>query len=75
MVESFKFSLPAFGVEAPVLHAQLTYEEIDGIQVITKRIMTAPSPDGTEMLPLVDQQLSNIKFNNGFTTEQLRKDI
>ncbi len=75
MVESFRFSLPAFGFEEPVLHAQLTYEEIDGIQVITRRIMTSPSPDGTTMVPMVDQQLKNIKFNNGFTAEQLSKDI
>ena len=75
MVESFNFSLPAFGFEEPVLHAQLTYKEIDGIQVITRRIMTAPSPDGATMVPLVDQQLKNIKFNNGFTSEQLSVDI
>jgi hypothetical protein len=75
MVESFKFSLPAFGIEEPVLHAQLTYEEIEGIQVITRRIMTSPSPDGSTMVPLVDQQIKNIKFNNGFNAEQLSKDI
>lgn len=75
MVESFKFSLPAFGVQEPVLHAQLTYEEIDGIMVITKRMMTGPAPDGSGMVPMVDQQLKNIRFNNGFTAEQLSKDI
>ena len=71
MVESFYFSLPAFGIEQPILHAQLTYEEIDGIQVITRRIMTAPSPDGNGMVPMVDQQLKNVQFNNGFTVAQL----
>ncbi len=75
MVESFNFSLPIFGFEQPVLHAQLTYEEIDGIMVITRRIMTAPSPDGNGMVPLVDQQLKNIHFNNGFTAGQLDQDI
>lgn len=75
MVESFYFSLPAFGFEQPVLHAKLTYEEIDGIQVITRRIMTAPSPDGDGMVPMVDQHLTNIKFNNGFTSAQLSEDI
>ncbi len=75
MVERFKFSLPTFGVMDPVLHAQLTYTEIDGIQIITRRIMTSPSPDGTKMVPMVDQQVSNVKFNNGFTAEQLSKEI
>jgi len=71
MVEKFKFSLPILGVAEPVLHAQLTYTEIDGIMVITRRIMTAPSPDGNGMVPLVDQQLKNVRFNNGFKAEQL----
>lgn len=75
MVESFYFSLPAFGFDQPVLHAKLTYEQIDGIEVITKRIMTGPSPDGDGMVPLVDQQLKNIQFNNGFTAAQLSQDI
>ena len=72
-VDSFYFSLPAFGVAQPVLHAQLTYKEINGIQVITKRIMKGPTPDGKGMALMVDQQLKNVKFNNGFTKEQLSK--
>ena len=75
MIDSFYFSLPALGVMDPVLHAQLTYSNIDGIQVITKRVMTGPAPDGSGMVPLVDQQLKNVSFNNGFTAEQLSKDI
>lgn len=75
MVDSFYFSLPALGVEQPALHAKLSYTEIDGIQVITKRMMSAPSPDGKGMLPLVEQLTNNVKFNNGFTTEMLRKEI
>lgn len=75
MVESFYFSLPAFGFDKPVLHAKLTYEEIDGIMVITRRIMSSPLPDGSGMTLMVDQRLENIKFNNGFTAAQLSKDI
>ena len=75
MVESFNFSLPAFGVEQPVLLAKLTYTEIDGIHVISNREMFAPAPDGSGMTPMVSQTLENIKFNNGFTEEQLSKDI
>jgi hypothetical protein len=75
MVESFDFSLPVWGIMEPVLHAQLTYEEIDGIMVITRRIMTGPDPDGKGMVPMLDQQLKNIRFNNGFTATQLHQDI
>jgi len=75
LIESFDFSLPAFGVEQPVLHAELTYEEIEGIMVITKRVMTAPAPDGKGMVPMVEQALTNVKFNNGFTRDQLSKEI
>jgi len=75
MVESFDFSLPVWGIMEPVLHAQLTYEEIDGIMVITRRIMTSPDPNGNGMVPMIDQQLKNVRFNNGFTAAQLRQDI
>ncbi len=75
MVESFKFSLPAFGIEAPILLAKLTYEEIEGLQIVTRREMMAPSPDGNGMVPMVEQLLKNIKFNNGFTAEVLSKEI
>ena len=75
MVESFDFSLPAFGIEQAVLNAQLTYEEIDGIQVITRREMTAPGPDGIGMVPMVDQRISNVKFDNGFSADQLSQEI
>jgi hypothetical protein len=57
MVESFDFSLPAMGVEAPILHADLTYTEIDGIQVITKRMMTSPKPLITLTIPIIKTHL------------------
>ena len=75
MVDQFKFSLPAFGVEQPVLLAKLTYTEIDGIHVITNREMFAPNPEGGDMVPMVSQTLTNVKFNNGFTLESLSKNI
>jgi hypothetical protein len=43
--------------------------------VITRRIMTGPDPDGKGMVPMLDQQLKNIRFNNGFTATQLHQDI
>lgn len=75
IVELFNFSLPLFLVNEPVLLAKLTYTEIDGIQVITKREMFGPAPDGSGMVPMLEQNTLNVKFNNGFTVEQLREDI
>ena len=72
MVEQFKFSLPAFGVNAPVLLSKCYYEEINGVKVITKREMFAPNAEGVYG-PMLTQTLENIKFNNGYTKESLSK--
>lgn len=74
MVEQFKFSLPAFKVFEPVLLAKLQYQEIDGVKVITTRNMFSPNPKGG-YLPMISQTLENVKFNNGFTSESLSKEI
>lgn len=71
LVDYFYFSLPAMGVNVPALFAELTYEEIEGIQVVTKRDMYAPNPETGEMGLMVGQVLENVKFNNGFTMESL----
>lgn len=73
LVDQFKFSLPAFKVNEPVLLAKLTYTDIDGIKVITRRQMFSPASDGKSYNPMVDQKTTNVKFNNGYTTEQLGK--
>lgn len=72
MIEQFKFSLPAFKVLEPVLLAKCYYTEIDGVKVINKREMFAPTTEGTYN-PMVSQTLENIKFNNGYTKESLQK--
>lgn len=71
LVDYFNFSLPAMGVNVPALHAELHYEEIDGIQVVVERNMFAPNPETGEMAPMVGQKLMNVKFNNGYTKEIL----
>ena len=71
LVDQFKFSLPAFKVLKPVLLAKLTYTNINNIQVITRREMFSPNPKGDGYLPMVDQKTINVKFNNGFTKQQL----
>jgi hypothetical protein len=75
IVDQFTFSLPLLKVYEPVLLAKLTYTEIDGIKVISRREMFMPSEDGSEMLLMLDQHTKNVKFNNGFTAEQLSKEI
>lgn len=71
MADYFYFSLPAMGINDPVLYAKVTYEEIDGIQVSVRREMFAPNPESGEMEPLVDEVSKNVKFNNDFTAESL----
>jgi len=74
MIEQFKFSLPAFKVNDPVLLSKCHYTEIDGVKVINKREMFAPNAEGVYG-PMVTQTLENIKFNNGFTKETLSTSI
>lgn len=74
IVEQFHFSLPAFKVFEPVLLAKLKYKSIDGVKIITERNMFAPNPKGG-YVPMVSQTLENIKFNNGFSTKGLAKEI
>ncbi len=71
LVEQFKFSIPAFKIMEPILLAKLTYKEIDGVHVITRRQMFSPAKDGNGYTPMVDQNTTNVTFNNGYTTAQL----
>jgi len=71
LADYFYFSLPAIGINEPVLYAKVTYEEIDGIQVSVRRQMFSPNPETGEMTPMVDEVSKNVKFNNDFTTETL----
>ncbi|WP_431122825.1 DUF6503 family protein [Flagellimonas flava] len=74
LVDRFYFSLPFFGVEEPVIVANYEYEDIDGQLVSTKRTYFMPGPDGNYAEePGVVQTLTNVKFNNGFTKENLRQ--
>lgn len=68
LVDQFMFSLPAFGVNKPVLKMTLVYENIDGILVSTIRKGSMPNEKG-EYVPLGDFTFSNVKFNNGFKKE------
>ncbi|ADV51159.1 hypothetical protein I2486_19355 [Cellulophaga sp. E16_2] len=64
LVDQFFFSLPAWGINTPVLKMTLAYEEIDGILVSTVR--KGFGPDGS---PMGVFTFSDVKFNNGFKKE------
>ena len=44
---------------------------IEGQKVATKRSIFMPSPDGYSETPNLVQTLTNVKFGNGFTKENL----
>ncbi len=72
LVDRFLFSLPFMGVEAPVIIANYSYEDIAGQMVATKRTYFMPSPEGGYGEdPSIVQTLTNVKFENNFTNESI----
>lgn len=73
LVDQFYFSLPAMGVNAPVIRMELAYETIDGIPVVTKRNVFQPDANGQYgNSPNLVQTLTDVKFNNGFQPADFR---
>jgi len=74
MIDRFYFSLPAMNVNVPAIIANYEYEDIDGQKIATKRTYFMPNEKGEYgEEPNLIQTLSNIKFNNGFTPENIMK--
>ena len=71
MVDQFMFSLPAFGVNAPILRMELDYELVDGVYIATKRRSYAPDATG-KYSQNGEYTSKNIKFNNSFTMADLK---
>lgn len=71
MVDRFYFSIPFMGLNDPLIIANYQYENIDGQKIATKRTYFMPSPDGYGDEPSLVQTLTNVKFNNGFTNENI----
>jgi hypothetical protein len=69
MVDQFLFSLPIQGVNEPLILMKMKYEEINGLQIATQRHIYMPGPNGYAAEPNLVQTSSDVKFNNGFTTE------
>ena len=73
LIDQFYFSLPAFGVNDPVILMKVKYTEIDGIQIPTTRHAFMPGKDGKyPETPSIIQLTENVKFNNGFKAEDLK---
>ncbi|MDW3190781.1 MAG: DUF6503 family protein [Cytophagales bacterium] len=73
LVDHFFFSLPAMGVNQPVLKMKVEYEAINGLLLPTKRWAFQPGADGKPSAePFLTQISSQVKFNNGFTPEDLK---
>ena len=68
LIDLFYFSIPAFGINKPVIKMTLKYEIIDGLHISTVRESFAPNKKGEYTLN-GRYTFSNIKFNNGFKKE------
>ncbi|MGJ8736447.1 DUF6503 family protein [Zobellia laminariae] len=68
LVDQFFFSLPAMGVNKPILKMTLTYEKVDGLLLSTVRKSYMPDKKGGFVETGV-YTMSDIKFNNGFKKE------
>ena len=69
MIDLFFFSLPAFGVNQPILKMTMSYEIIDGIYIPTVRNSYGPNPETGEYQLGGTYTFKNVKFNNGFKAE------
>ncbi|MCC1483690.1 DUF6503 family protein [Winogradskyella immobilis] len=72
MIDRFFFSLPALGVNVPAIIANYEYEDVEGQKIATKRTYFMPNENGEYgEIPSINQTLTNISFNNGFTPENI----
>ena len=69
LIDLFYFSLPAFGVNAPILKMTLSYDVIEGIYIPTTRESFGPNPETGEYQLGGRYTFKDIKFNNGFKAE------
>lgn len=73
LIDRFFFSLPAMGVNKPVILMEVDYTESQGILLPTTRRAYMPDPKTGKLSesPSLVQTSTNLKFNNGFTDEDL----
>ena len=66
MLNLFYFSLPAFGINEPIIKMTHSYENFKGIYIPTKRKSYAPNPETGEYQINGEYTFKDVKFNNGF---------
>lgn len=71
LIDQIFFSVPAMGLNDPILRMSFEYELIDGIYIATKRKSFAPDGEGG-YVPNGEYTSKNIRFNNGFTLDDLK---
>jgi len=71
LVDRFYFSLPFMGVNEPLIIADYEYSSVEGQMIATKRNYYMPSKNGYSDSPNLVQTLTDISFNNGFTTSNI----
>jgi len=71
LVDQFMFSLPALGVDKPILRMDLDYEKIDGVYIATTRRAYAPNKEGVYG-QMGEYITKDIKFSNGFKKEDFK---
>lgn len=71
LVDKFFFSLPAMGVNQPVMRMDLEYSKVDGIYVATKRKAFAPNDNGAYK-QFLESTTKDIKFNNQFAVADFK---
>ncbi|MEO0339492.1 MAG: hypothetical protein AAF242_09775 [Bacteroidota bacterium] len=71
LVDQFLFSLPAMGVNQPVLKMELEYEKIKGVYISTTRRGIYPNPETGEYQLGGEYTITDLKFKNGFTQKDL----
>lgn len=68
LIDQFYFSLPAWGIDKPILKMTLEYEKVDGIYLTTVRKSYGPDENGKYHMNGI-YTFKDIKFNNGFKAE------
>ncbi|MEL6558293.1 MAG: hypothetical protein AAFQ94_08920 [Bacteroidota bacterium] len=74
LIDRFFFSLPAMGVKQPVILMEVDYTEYEGLKLPTTRRAYMPDPKTGKLSasPSIVQTSTNLKFNNGFTDEDMK---
>ena len=72
MIDLFFFSLPAFGINEPVIKMTMEYKKIDGIYIPTERKSYAPNPETGEYSLNGQYTFSKIKFKNKYKAKDFK---